>query len=467
MRITIPYLDRSFALDIPDQNLLGVAEPNEYPVRRSVQEILGEAVEHPVGPFSSLSAGASPFADSLPANSYPSNLNKGNSRQPNSPGPKLADFLSGNGLGVGPCNRPLIIVNDATRPTPTAPMLELLTKALEQAGVPLKNLTVLVATGAHRGPTEPEYRQILGPSYDTLRPYCTAHDARKDEDMVDLGTTRNGTPILLNRRLFDADRIIATGSVEPHYFAGFTGGRKAFLPGVAAFRTIEANHKLALSPASRSLALTGNPVHEDMMDALPLIKAPIFSLMTVLDKEQRVAAASAGDLMGSFYTAVEVARKIFCVPVRERADVVVSVARFPMDIDLYQSQKAIDNGAVALKDGGTLILVSSCRDGIGDQAYAKLLAQADSPADAIERIRGEYKLGYHKAAKMAEVSRRATVRGVTELPPEILKSMFIEPSTSPQEALDRSLLDAKARGTPVPTVLVLPDGCVTVPDLGR
>jgi len=245
-----------------------------------------------------------------------------------------------------------------------------------------------VATGAHRGPTEQEYRQILGNSYEALRKLCVAHDARREEDTVDLGSTRNGTPILLNRRLFESDRIIATGSVEPHYFAGFTGGRKAFLPGVAAFRTIEANHKLALSPAARSLALEGNPVHEDMMDALPLIKAPVFSLMTVLDKDQRVAAATAGDLMGSFYAAVDIARLIFCVPVRERSDVVVSVAKFPMDIDLYQSQKAIDNGAVALKDGGTLILVSSCRDGIGDEAYAKLLAQADSPADAIERIAG-------------------------------------------------------------------------------
>jgi nickel-dependent lactate racemase len=436
MRVRIPYLDRSLALDIPDENLLAVAEPNEYPVTRPAGVILRDAVDHPIG---------SPGADSTES---------------------LGEFLAGTGeIRRDPCRRPLIIVNDATRPTPTAAMLEILMGALKNAGIPRQNLTVLVATGAHRGPTEQEYRQILGASYDELRALCVAHDARREEDMVDLGFTRNGTPILLNRRLFEADRIIATGSVEPHYFAGFTGGRKAFLPGVAAFKTIETNHKLALSTAARSLALRGNPVHEDMMDALPLIKAPVFSLMTVLDKDQKVAAASAGDLMGSFYAAVEVARKIFCVPVGERADVVVSVAKFPMDIDLYQSQKAIDNGAVALKDGGTLILVSSCRDGIGDEAYAKLLAQADSPADAIERIRGGYKLGYHKAAKMAEVSGRATVLGVTELPPERLRSMFIESAASPQEALDRALSDAKARGVPVPRVLVLPDGCVTVPEV--
>ncbi|MCL2602104.1 MAG: nickel-dependent lactate racemase, partial [Treponema sp.] len=288
--------------------------------------------------------------------------------------------------------------------------------------------------------------------------------ARNDSDMADIGFTRNGTPMLLNKRLFEADRIIATGSVEPHYFAGFTGGRKAFFPGIAAHKTIEANHKLALSPKARSLALEGNPVHEDMMDAMPLIKAPIFSLMAVLDKEQGLAAVTAGELMSSFYRAVDIAKQIFCVAVPAKADIVVSVAKFPMDIDLYQSQKAIDNGAVALKDGGFLILVSSCRDGIGDKNYANLLAQASSPADAIEKIRAGYKLGYHKAAKMAEVSGRATVVAVSEVDEQQLKSMFIQKAATPQRALDEAMASLKAKGIAVPKILVLPDGCVTVPD---
>jgi nickel-dependent lactate racemase len=281
--------------------------------------------------------------------------------------------------------------------------------------------------------------------------------------MIDLGVTRNGTPIVLNKLVLEAGRIIVTGSVEPHYFAGFTGGRKAFLPGVAAYKTIQANHKQALSPAARSLALEGNPVHEDMMDALPLIRAPVFSVMTVMDKEQRVAAAAAGDLMASFYQAVEAAGRIFCVPVPAKADIVVSAAKFPMDIDLYQSQKAMDNGGAALKDGGVLILVSSCRDGIGDEAYAQLLSQASSPADAMERIRGGYKLGYHKAAKMAELANRAMIMAVTELPAERLRSLFIQSAPSPQEALDEALERLRVRGNVLPKILILPDGCVTVP----
>jgi nickel-dependent lactate racemase len=435
MKITIPYLDRFFPLEFPDENLLAVAEPNDFRIAARPVEVLTEALARPYGP----------------ADGPASEVKKQN-------GQSLTEFLRGG-------RRILVIINDATRPTPTEAILQALLPILENTGIKEENLTLLVATGAHRKPTEEEYRQILGSLYHKLRPCSVHHDARNEADMVDLGHTRNGTPIALNKRLFDADRIIATGSVEPHYFGGFTGGRKAFLPGVAAFRTIEANHKQALSSSSRALALEGNPVHEDMMDALPLIQAPIFSFMTVLDKEQQVAAAAAGDLSASFYAAVETARKIFCVLIPAKADIVVSVAKFPMDIDLYQSQKAIDNGALILKDGGTLILVSSCRDGIGDEAYARLLAQASSPVDALGQIRMQYKLGYHKAAKMAAVSGRATVKAVTELPAERLKTMFIEKTPSPQDAIEEALRTARDRDIPCPKILILPDGCVTVPEV--
>jgi nickel-dependent lactate racemase len=204
-----------------------------------------------------------------------------------------------------------------------------------------------------------------------------------------------------------------------------------------------------------------------MVDALPFVKSPVFSCMTVLDKEQQVAAAFCGDITGSFNAAVRAAREIFCVSVPEAADIVIGVAKFPMDIDLYQSQKAIDNAAGAVKDGGFLILVSSCRDGIGDKAYASLLSQASSPADALERIRQGYKLGYHKAAKMAEAAGRCTVQAVTELPAEQLKGLFIEKLPSLQEGLNQALETLKVRGVTAPKILILPDGCVTVPDLGR
>jgi nickel-dependent lactate racemase len=428
MKIDLPYLDRTFPLEFSGENLMTIAEPNEFISGGDSGFLLREALTHAIG---------------------------GDGK----PGPGLKDFLRGG-------NRVLVILNDATRPTPTEAILKALLPGIEEAGLRDDMLTFIIATGGHRAPEEAEYKQILGCFCERLRKRCVYHDSRKSEDMVDLGKTRNGTPILLNKKLFEADRIIATGSVEPHYHAGFTGGRKAFLPGTASFITIQTNHAQALSPKARALALEGNPVHEDMMDALALVKAPVFALMTVLDKNQGVAAATAGDIVTSFYAAVETARKIFCVSVPAKADIVVSVAKFPMDIDLYQSQKAIDNGAVALKDGGTLILVSACREGIGDEIYAKLLMQSSSPQDAIKRIQAGYKLGYHKAAKMAEVSARATVRAVTQIPPERLAGMFIKSADSPQQALDDAMEDARRRGIKTPQIIILPDGCLTIPDTG-
>lgn len=417
MRVDIPYnRSENLGLSIEDSVLQGILEPNNL------------ATEHD---------------DSVIENAIAD---------------KLGPFLKGS-------TRVLVIINDATRPTPTSSMLGALLPAVKAAGIADEKLTILVATGAHRPAKESELGQLLGPYKDRLASRLVSHQAKDKESLVSIGVTRNGTPIQLNKLLFEFDRIIVTGSVEPHYFAGFTGGRKAFLPGIAGYDTIVANHKLAISDRACSLALEGNPVHEDMLDALTHIKAPVFSLMTVLDKEQQVVAATAGDINESFHEAVAIARKVFCVPIKEKADIVISIAKFPMDINLYQSQKAIDNGALAVKDGGTLILVSACREGIGDEEFANLLSSTKSPDEALEKIKLSYKLGYHKAAKMAGVSRRMKVLAYTGLDDELVRSLFLHPIHDLQKALEEELDAARMRGIEHPSVIVLPDGCVTIPSL--
>ena len=421
MQLSLPFLDRTISLELNRDTLLGVYEPNDVPIESDAVE---KALLNPMGNDS------------------------------------LDSFLKG-------AASILLIINDATRPTPTSSMLASLLPYFSRHHISDENITILIATGAHRGAFESEFSQLLGPYAERLKRRCISHDAKKAEDLAELGYTRNKTPIFLNKLVFASERIIVTGSVEPHYFAGFTGGRKAFLPGVAGYQTIVANHKLALNEAAHSLALEGNPVHEDMMDALQLIKAPIFALMTVLDKEQQIAAATSGDLMESFTKAVVIAKQIFCVQIPRQADVVVSVAKFPMDINLYQSQKAIDNGALAVKDGGTLILVSSCREGIGDQIFADLLSQSSTPDEAMKTIELGYRLGYHKAAKMAAVSKRINVQAMTELEDAQLTSLFIEPVHDLQKAIDKALQKAKDQGVEDPTLLILPDGCVTVPNIHK
>jgi len=348
----------------------------------------------------------------------------------------------------------LFIVNDPTRPTPTARVIDMI-----QDDIAGQKVSFIIATGIHRAPTEEEYIQIFSEKYYRKYKDCIhAHDAKRDE-MVFLGTSKNGTKMQVNRRGVDAHKIVIISSVEPHYFAGYTGGRKSFLPGIASHETIEQNHKLALKPEACALKLKGNPVHEDMIDALSTVKKEIFTISTVLDKNHRIYAATAGDIYKSMELAVSKAEEVFVAKIPQKADIVVSVVKFPSDIDLYQAQKGIDNAKYALKEGGILLLVAKCRMGIGEESFVKLLSSANSPKDALDRIEKKFVVGYHKAAKMAEVGLWAQTWAVTDLDPKLLESIFIRPFSSLQTALDAALKekgkDAKA--------LVLLDGSLTIP----
>jgi nickel-dependent lactate racemase len=253
---------------------------------------------------------------------------------------------------------------------------------------------------------------------------------------------------------------VIIGSVEPHYFAGYTGGRKAFLPGIASHKTIEQNHRHALSPHAQTLVLEGNPVHEDMVDALKTIeRKEIFSIQTVLDGEKRIYHCTSGHIHDSFLMAIEKAHEVYCVDIKGKADIVVAVAGYPSDVDLYQSQKALDNGKLALKQGGIIILVSECSSCIGEKAYFDLLASSKTPQEALHKIEQAYKLGYHKAAKMADIATWAEIWGVTGLTDEDVEQAFIKPCHEVQEALDRAIekKGEKAR------ILFLMDASLTVP----
>jgi nickel-dependent lactate racemase len=411
MIIKIPYgKDDEIQLKLDDRRVAGTVTPNRVPIGDE-SETIRRAVENPVG------------------------------------AERFSEF-------VADAKDLLVIVNDATRPTPTERVLTILRPDLEG-----KKVSFIVATGIHRAPTEEEYRQIFGEHLERYRGQIHAHDAKKSGDMVHLGTSKNGTEMRVNRLGVEAHKILIISSVEPHYFAGYTGGRKSFLPGIAAFETIEQNHKLALKPEAQALRLEGNPVHEDMVDALSVVKKEIFAINTVLDPEHRIYAAAAGDIHASLEAAARKADEVFAARIPGKAEVVVSVVKFPGDIDLYQSQKGIDNAKHALRDGGILILVSRCRDGIGEKSFFDLLGSADSPEGALKKIEEGYKLGYHKAAKMAEVGQWAQTWAVTDLEPGLLEKIFIRSCDSLQKAVDEALSEKGEAAR----VLFLLDGGLTVP----
>jgi len=356
-------------------------------------------------------------------------------------------------------DRLLVIINDATRPTPTSKILKYLLPVLSSH----PDLKFLIATGVHRAPSEEEYRFIFGDTYEVFRRRVYAHDARKDEDMVYLGKSKNGTEMYINKLVPEYKNILVIGSVEPHYFAGYTGGRKSFLPGVASFKTIEMNHKLALSDDARSLALDGNPVNEDMVDAMNVLKdLNIFSIQTILTGDHKLFAVTAGDLHKSFDAAINYSNQIFCVPLKQKGNIVISAAPYPMDIDLYQSQKALDNGKLALEDDGIIILISKCRTGIGEDGFLELLCKSDSPKKIFEILDVEYKLGYHKAAKMAQIGIRAEMWAVTDLDDDIIKKAMLKPYSDIQTAIDDAVRIIKSKGKKL-KVVVMPYGSLTVP----
>ena len=398
-------------VEIPDRNYIGTFSPNDV-VCGSPEKAIGESIDSPIGSES------------------------------------LAKFLEG-GEDI------VFIVNDGTRPTPTAKVLDALSSRMD-----LRKARYLIATGTHRDMTEEEYNNVFGSHYQELKDRIVVHDANKSE-CVYLGDAKSGTPMEVNKVAVDADRLVIITSVEPHYFAGYTGGRKSFLPGVASFRTIEANHKLAMNRAAQSLALEGNPVHEDMMDALEQIKGKkIFTIQMVLDRHQNIYKVASGDINKAFAQAVEWANQVFVVPIPEKADVVISVAPYPMDVDLYQSQKALDNGKWALKDGGKIIMVSKCREGVGHATFLKQLSTSKDPEQVLENLKSVYKLGYHKAAKMAEIAVWADIWAVTDLDPELISSANITPFPSVAAAMERALKE-----NPDARVLILSDGSVTIPRL--
>jgi nickel-dependent lactate racemase len=200
-----------------------------------------------------------------------------------------------------------------------------------------------------------------------------------------------------------------------------------------------------------------------MIDALGTVKKDVFTINTVLDKNHRIYAAAAGDIYKSMEHAVAKADEVFVAKIPQKADIVVSVVKFPSDIDLYQAQKGIDNAKYALKDGGILILVAKCRMGVGDESFVNLLSSASSPKDALDRIEKGFVLGYHKAAKMAEIGLWAQTWAVTDLDPKLLESIFIRPFPSLQKALDTA---RKEKGKDS-KVLVLLDGSLTIPHVAQ
>ena len=351
----------------------------------------------------------------------------------------------------------LIIVNDGSRNTPTQIVISAIYDHIKD-----KNSKFLVALGTHQKPTEVEYDRIFGKYYKEFKDRIFCHDSKNDE-MTNLGVTSRGTPVKINSEVTKADGVIIISSVEPHYFAGFTGGRKSYLPGVAAFESIEKNHELALKKEAKILKLEGNPVHEDMKEAAEMITTGTFCILTVLDTNDKIFYAACGNIHSTLENASEKVVEVFAPKVKEKANVVIAINQPPLNKNLYQSQKGLENCKSILKENGIFILVSNCNEGIGNTAFYELMASCESPNEVFQKVEENYKLGYHKAAKFVSFMKNNELWMVTEIENNVLEDIFIQNFSSIQEAVNKAILlkgkDAK--------ISIIQNAGITVPRITK
>jgi nickel-dependent lactate racemase len=351
-----------------------------------------------------------------------------------------------------------IIVSDVTRPTPTKKLLPHILSNLRKEGVPDDRITIFFALGIHRPLTELEMKKLVGNDvFDRF--YCKNHNG---SNCVFAGTTSRGTPVYVNKEVFYSDIKICLGAIELHYFAGYSGGYKSLLPGVCARQTIEANHKLMLQPNAASGRLD-SPVREDIEEAGKLIGCN-FVLNVVLNAKKEIVKAVAGDPILAHREGVKVVDSMYIIPITQLADVVlVSAGGRPKDLNLFQSQKALDNAKYALKDGGSIILAAECPEGLGEKVFERWINEARDKQELIDRLDNAFEIGGHKAGILAKLTQNATVYLVSELQKEIIERAFLLCSKN----LDDALQTAMRKHGPDAQIILMPFGAVTLPRLIR
>jgi nickel-dependent lactate racemase len=360
-----------------------------------------------------------------------------------------------------PEHKVAIVVDDATRPAPSHVMVPPILDELGNAGVKDENITIIFGCGTHRAVTGEEAVRLLGEGV-LKRVRAISHDF-KAQDLVYVGTTpKYGTKVYLNRVFAEADLKILTGDICFHYYAGYGGGRKSVLPGVAGEETIKANHAMLLHPNARTGVLDGNPVHEDMVEAARLAKVD-FILNVVLNSKGEIVRAFAGDMEQAFHEGVKLVDEMYRIPVDRRADiVVVSPGGYPADVNLFQAYKGVDSALEVVKRGGVIILAAECPEGHGNQVFYDWMVKFKD-LKAVEReIRRNFVLGGHKAYYLMKALQKAQIILVSAMPDYYAVNVFrLKTARTVNEALNEAfkIVGENAK------VWVMPYGNFTLPEV--
>ena len=411
MKLEFGYGRGVQTVTVPDENVLAVLESNPMAHERCGEDAVRWAMEHPIG--------------SAPL------------RKLAKPGQKIA-----------------IVTSDISRPFPTYQVLPAVLDELYAAGVRPEDITLVFALGSHRLHTEAEKLQLAGSRGGEIR--CVDSDIH---DCVHMGTTCRGTPVDITRVVAEADFRVCLGNIEFHYFAGYSGGAKAIMPGVSTPEAIQANHRFMVEEAACAGRLAGNPIREDIEEAGRICGVD-FIVNAVLDEHKQIVYAVAGDVTLAHRDGCAYLDRMYRKVIPARADIVlVSQGGAPKDANLYQTQKALDNAKHAGKDGGTIILIGACHEGLGSKKFEEWLTQSPTAHSMVERIGRDFQLGGHKAAAIGMVLEHAAIDLVSEMDDDFVRSIFLNPQPDVQTALDAALVKYGSNAT----VLAMPYGGATLP----
>ncbi len=415
MLVKLPYGRSFLEVEIPEERLAGILTPASHTSKVIGTRLVEDTLKNPLG------------------------------------SPRLRE-LAAKAQNVA------IVTSDHTRPVPSRQTLPLLLKEVRE-GNPNAEITILIATGLHRAPTVAELDDKFGPEV-VAQERFVAHRADDRETLVRLQDLPSGAPFLLNKLAAEADLLIAEGFIEPHFFAGYSGGRKSILPGVSGKETILINHSAQFidHPKTESGTLEGNIFHQDMEDAARQANLR-FILNVALDQEKNIIGAFAGHPQKAFAEGVKFVEQLTKLKT-ERAEIVLtSNGGYPLDQNLYQAVKSIRTAEYAAKRGGVIITAASCMDGIGGEVFQRMLTHPEGAQKILEAIRATEPTATPFDQWQVQVLVRTLMNYrviiVTDgVKPDVLQSMGLENAPNLETALE---LAYEAMG-PVAKVVVIPNG---------
>jgi nickel-dependent lactate racemase len=351
-----------------------------------------------------------------------------------------------------------IAINDKTRPVPNNILLPPLLDRLEQMGIPAENTRIIIATGTHLPMTVDSFNSIL--PREIIQKYPVISHNCDAKDLINLGTTSRGTKISVNRSFYDSELRIVVGNIEPHHFAGYSGGMKTASIGLTGRETINHNHSLLLDPASCIGEYDNNPLRQDIEEIGQQIGVH-FALNVILTPEKEIVEILFGNPIDVIKAGISVAKQIYQVQVDHKYDLVIAAASgHPKDINLYQSQKSLTNASHITKDGGYVILAAACPEGSGNKRYEEWMIGMTSCDQIFERFKKEgFQVGPHKAIQIARDARRVNILLVSEMSPELVRSLLLTPADS----LEKAITNVTQKLPPDSQIAIMPWANITNP----